>query len=187
MEEKVKAKTSTEVRTIHVKWCYPKPEKQLCDFEKGYIAGIIDGEGNIRIIKSKPGKRSKYLTLSPQISIKNCSKELMQKCRGILEIGKISLYRYKTRISKKWRPCYELRVIRLNEVLWLLENIGEHLIVKKRQAHLLLEFLNLRRKATRTMVVDRTSKKIVAQKGSGYTKRALEIFEEIKTGYVRKI
>jgi len=182
----MKPQTSTlEVRTIHVKWCYPKPEKQLSDFEKGYIAGIIDGEGNMRIIKRKPDKRCKHLVLTPQISIKNCSKDLMQKCREFLGIGKISKYSYKTRISKKWRPCYELRIIRLNEVLWLLENIGEHFIVKERQTRLLLEFINLRSQATRMMVVDKKSKKIVAQKGSGYTPREMEIFEEIKTSHVR--
>ncbi|MBI2341472.1 MAG: LAGLIDADG family homing endonuclease [Deltaproteobacteria bacterium] len=97
--------------------------------EKAYIAGIIDGEGTITLTK-----HHKNETPIPVVSISNCKLELLEWIRSKINSGNIMK---KKRRKSYHSDAFELRV-RNNLALELLRNIKDYLILKHKQADLIL-------------------------------------------------
>jgi hypothetical protein len=113
----------------------------LTPTEIGYIAGVLDGEGHIRLRLSqgKNGGRS----ISPIMLIANTNLELLNKCRKILGVGVIK----KTNPSKKTavrKQCYQLRILGIAKIKTILEILLPELTVKREQAKLILVFCKSR-------------------------------------------
>jgi hypothetical protein len=127
----------------------------LSDVDRGYFAGIIDGEGTIRIIRAL-GK-----WYAPFIQITNTDRELMDKCRTIFKIGKL----YKEERPKlRHKPKYVYNIASVQGVKQILEQVKDILTVKRRQAELVLEFISLKEE----------------KEDYGVLPREIEIFEEVK-------
>jgi len=105
--------------------------------ELAYFAGIVDGEGHISILKSKP-KQSRWTpTYRLRIGVGNVSEALI---RWIAErFGGC----YHKRTFKRWQPIYEWEAA-TGDAADILRAIRPHMIVKTRQADVALSFLALR-------------------------------------------
>jgi hypothetical protein len=118
------------------------------EFERGFIVGLIDGEGSITLQNSlhmvkhlaKSGEQKVYqhLGISPKIQIANTSAELLKKAQIILG-GIIS-----TRKRPGRKPCGVLIISTQDRVYKILKEIHNDLIVKKRQAELVMSFCESR-------------------------------------------
>ena len=97
--------------------------------ERAYVAGIIDGEGTITLVK----KHGNNLH-SPEITVANTSLELLLWLQQ--RIG--GLIKKKVRKMAQHRQAYTW-VIRDNRVLSLLQEIGSLLLIKRRHAELLMQ------------------------------------------------
>jgi hypothetical protein len=106
----------------------------LTDNEKGYIAGIIDGEGTISLEKRKFSN----VKIHPVISISNCSLELLNHIQKIIKCGTVRLAK---KANQKARPEYKLSINRINQIEGLLSIITPYLILKRKQAEIVLEFI----------------------------------------------
>jgi hypothetical protein len=107
--------------------------KQLTDFEIGYIAGIIDGEGSIGAYRSVSILNNKeYINVVVQVS--NTDLAMMEWLSSILG-GK--LYSFKCKGGRK--QAYKWSRSGTN-VIPVLELVLPHLKIKKRQAELALAF-----------------------------------------------
>ena len=105
----------------------------LTETEKAYIAGIIDGEGCIMILKIARGKNvSHYL----KIFVKMTHRQTIEWLHG--KIGG-KFYTYHHNNGKNWKDCFECN-IPTRTVVDLLKLIYPYLITKKKQAALALEF-----------------------------------------------
>lgn len=115
----------------------------LNDFQKGYLAGLLDGEGSITIYKNteKRGKnkrtRSKLgFTLGQSVKISNTNLELLNAVNQIA-LGRI----YKG--SSKFH-LYYWQISDKKKIVELLEQVLPYLIVKKDRAIKMIEFCKSR-------------------------------------------
>jgi hypothetical protein len=134
----------------------------LTEIEAAYLAGIVDGEGHISLIRAmkRPGKAT-YVLLSPMVGITNQSEPLIQWMDQRIVFSK-QLYHPDT---SGWGWAYKLTIQGLR-VYPLLKALLPYLIVKRKRAELLMEFCEIR---------------AVAGSAQSYGPREWKIAEEIKT------
>lgn len=110
---------------------------KVTDFELGWIAGIIDGEGSITVIK-----RAK--TYVPSFKMTNTSKILINKYCEILDKCEISYQCYgRQKVGNRkyqWEVIVEGRP-RVYKALMLIQDL---LIAKKKQAEKVIEWIESR-------------------------------------------
>lgn len=101
----------------------------LEEFEKAYIAGIVDGEGTVTLMK-----HHKNETPIPFISIANNNLKLLQwikhRCGGLIAS------------KKKYKPQHNnsfVWSVRQDRALGFLKETLQYLIIKKPQASLILK------------------------------------------------
>lgn len=98
--------------------------------ELSYLAGIIDGEGCINIVKYHKENRYRYRL---QVRVINTSKELVEWIKENFG-GYVT-----SRERKGYRLIYEWGIFN-TQAEELLEDILEYLIIKKPQANVALDF-----------------------------------------------
>lgn len=142
-------------------WKKPRvPE--LKDWEKGYAAGLIDGEGSISMAYDKGGKKvTPHLRQS--IYITNTNLAIINQFSDIIKI-KPSL---KPRSARHlgYKPTYIFQFQNMIDVKFLLEQVLPYLAGKKRQAELALKFINF---------------KLNKDSSIGITKEEINMYEEMK-------
>jgi hypothetical protein len=112
------------------------PELKMTDFEKGFVVGMIEGEGSIILYASR-GK------IYPRIVIYNSNLELLRRIQAIIG-GHISKNR---KATERKVSCYALWIHQITQIKKILEELTPYLITKKRRAELLLKYINQRIKS----------------------------------------
>ena len=112
--------------------------QQVKDTDLAWLAGIIDGEGNISLIcrKSRGG------IYRPFIVITNTDIRILEKCQNIGHQLGINFYIYKRQIKdrQKHKLAYNALTQKMGHVVKLIPYLLPYLIAKKDQAQILLEF-----------------------------------------------
>lgn len=117
-----------------------KVVRRLSDFERGWIAGLIDGEGSITINAEKRSHRySLGFSLRPNVSIANKNLELLKEVQYVIGDGIITENQ-----NSKGHKCYHWSLNGLFVIKSLLKQILPDLIVKRPLAELVLDFCNSR-------------------------------------------
>lgn len=113
---------------------YLRPGKvgSFNETEKAYIAGIVDGEGSVTINVTR-------CRWSPLISVLNTCEELIDWLVPCFHTNKLPV-----KSPKGHRKRYVINVWKTWDVIAILEQITPYLIVKKRNAELVLEFCKLK-------------------------------------------
>jgi hypothetical protein len=107
----------------------------LSSYEKGFLEGLIDGEGCICLSKTKT--KSSYAALKPECSISNTCFNLLRKAQKIMQGGAINSVK---RQSPKHNKCYLLK-IGANTMRIILPQI--RLIVKEHKRKTMLKVLKI--------------------------------------------
>ena len=108
---------------------------------KQYIAGFIDGEGYLGILKLANKAVKLGYIYSPCVKIAQRTKdalplqEIQKLYGGFIEDRKIT--------NLKWQPSVLLSIKGIANVAKILNDIDEYLIIKKPQAKLIKEFISL--------------------------------------------
>lgn len=104
---------------------------------KSYIAGIVDGEGSIRIGKGIIGN---YIYYSLKISVEMSNKKVPNYILSKVGYGNI---RKRTRVNKNtgkiYKPSYEWYITG-NNALCFIKEIYKYLIQKKEEAYIAIKF-----------------------------------------------
>lgn len=113
---------------------------QLTDVEWAYIAGIIDGEGYLRIEKriARDKRGSSGYTrvyLLPYIGVSNTDEELMKWLHKRLGGSYI-----RNGMTTRQRPMYNLIINTVGRVYPVLQQVMPYLIIKRRHAEVLQAF-----------------------------------------------
>lgn len=122
------------------------------ELNKMFLANMIDTEGCIVINRSKRKDYEKtgLTSLSPTVDFSNSSKEIVDKFKKLSKVeGKIEKFKGTN------KPMYRFRINKHEEILRLLLPIHEYLIVKRKQAILMIGFCRLRIKNRRKHYNDR--------------------------------
>jgi hypothetical protein len=129
--------------------------RQLTPEELAYFAGIIDGEGHISLVKSRKKHRGKIYTLYvPTLGVTNQSEKLVLWMSERIRWTIHSLNPNKGEWGWAYRPA-----VCGHGVKPLLEALLPYLVVKRRQAELLIQFIEMRGKKTTS---DRVGKEEIA-------------------------
>lgn len=107
-----------------------------------WLAGIIDGEGTITITRQRRyDYKSHPYSYRPEIHVTNTSNSMLLEVSEIIKkvTGK-KVWIYQTDNREK-RPVYRARLQDRNSCLILAKTLLPHLISKKSQALLLIDFL----------------------------------------------
>lgn len=105
-----------------------------------YLAGLVDGEGCITIVKCKEKRTKQGFRFFPLVVITNSSKDLIENVRDIIGFGRI----YFRKESSRWRKLYQLKIQDMKNIIGFLEGILPFLILKKEQAEILINFCRSR-------------------------------------------
>lgn len=108
---------------------------ELSEAEKGYIAGVIDGEGSFGTWKPND-------EISPIVRLRiiNTNKGFLERIQGILGMGHVSINRTNTKDSKR-RTVYEYYLGKWG-LKKLLPEILPYLYIKKERAKIVFEFIS---------------------------------------------
>lgn len=98
--------------------------------KKAYIAGIMDGEGTVTLIRQHSNEN-----YSPEVSVANTSIKLLQWLKS--NVGGGTIVRKKMR-SERHKQAYTWK-LRDNKALQLLREINRYLILRKPHAELILK------------------------------------------------
>jgi len=140
------------------------------DFQKGYVAAAIDFEGSISLYKDKG-------YLYPGISFVNSDLTVLEYLRTLFRSNrKISVHARDSR-KDNWKQTYTLRIESYADIERILKQVKDHLIIKRRQAELMLEFLEIRKCTPRQFEYKDGRVRRVAV---GYSQRELEIYKELR-------
>lgn len=103
-------------------------DSTVTETEKAYIAGIIDGEGTVTLVR---GHRNE--THAPEVSVANTNLDLLEWLRQ--KIGSGVILKKQRKLSHH-SLAYTLKV-RDNHAIRLLNDIKQWLIIKRRHAELI--------------------------------------------------
>lgn len=123
--------------------------KMLTATEAAYIAGILDGEGTIVITFREPRKTCREIStnLNIQVVVVMTSKETIDWL-GATTGTEANVYFTKSRNSKH-RSSWAWR-LPIGEARELLPQCLPYMVTKKRNAEILIELIDIRRKSTKT-------------------------------------
>ena len=149
----------------------PSRLKDLTEAEKNYIAGLFDGEGTIVISLNKRDNRA-----AKMIKIGTTCKELVEWLHRKLGIG----WTMNNRQKPGEKPVYRFQITRFKEIETFLSWIKDSLIVKRKQAELMLEFCDLAKQRRVRLLLNPDTKKIIRSLQTKISPREWEIYREIK-------
>ena len=103
----------------------------MTELEKGYVAGIIDGEGSISLTKLHASDKFR----APYIEVTSTTYAILEKLKELYG-GTISKV---TKKEEHWKQAYKW-AISYNKVIELLEDVSDYLLEpkKKTRAKLIL-------------------------------------------------
>lgn len=138
---------SQRKRTInHAQAAIDKHQPQLTPTEWAYLAGIVDGEGTITILRVSKRKGQTHI-LQPKIDVTNTSKRLLDWLGEKVDMKVNGRTKPMTSgdLTFKRQPavCYDIQIWGYR-VYHVLLNIQPYLVIKREQAELVRAFLESR-------------------------------------------
>lgn len=151
---------------------------RLNNVQKAYVAGIIDGEGYVGLLKAKKDKH-----MRPVISVENASEPLIDYLLKTTRIG--AKYR---KIRKDPNPKHSQIwgwiVRKFSEIRSICEAVSPYLLIKKQNARLLLKLISLREESCKKRMKQfkrDESGKFLEVPSLDYSQPEIEIYEELRT------
>jgi len=138
--------------------------EHLTDFQKGYLAAFLDGEGGIQLTRNFRRNREYKLALHPCVYFTNTNEVVIRQMRQWLGCGCVTRKRSE---NPRHKDTFALSITGTRNVLALLDVVRPYLIVKQRQADLLIEYCKSRLRHYRSG--DRR-----------FNKRELEIYTKLR-------
>jgi hypothetical protein len=114
----------------------------LLEWQLGYLAAFIDGEGGIQITRSKRKGRQYRLHLHPVVYFTNTNLEVITTIRNWLSAGAVVVSRSKKK--KNYRDTHVLHITGIRNIMRLLKAVSPYLIVKRERAALMMQFCESR-------------------------------------------
>jgi hypothetical protein len=152
---------------------------KLNEFDIGFLVGMIEGEGWIGIAGQIRGRKAGVaFKFTPRLSIVNTQLSLLKKCMEITGMGKIWKSTYKR--SSVERERYQWVIWNRIDLYRLLKMLIPYLITKKRQAELVVKFIELRAAQPHWVVKKDNNGRILSHYGAQkLTEEQKEIIREL--------
>jgi len=112
--------------------------KELSEFAKGFLTGVIDGESCLYVGDRELGKRG----LKLELQIGSITREFLERFQELLGHGGLFKNTYETRRSGK--PFYTFRLTDREILKSLFSQLLPYLTVKREKAQLMLNYIEQR-------------------------------------------
>lgn len=149
----------------------------MSDSERAYVAGIIDGEGYVGILKAR-----KDVHMRPRVDVENTSELLIDYLAKTTGLAK----KYK-KMRKNSKPnhhqIWSWTVRKFSEIKSLCEAVLPFLVIKRRHTELLLELISLREKSyekSMEKLVRDDVGKFIGKPSVEYSQREIQIYQELR-------
>src|SRR3990167_1305581 len=147
--------------------------KTLTETQKAYIAGIIDGEGCVRLAKKKQNGKNDVFYYMAFVCITITEIELLAYLKEVTGIG--CVYRYKKAAKENWNPVHRWQIV-AKQARELLTAVHPYLTIKRGIAELVL-----------SMPLHKGKRGLRFTDRQGHKKDQVVLFDRIKTLNVRGI
>jgi len=136
------------------------PPLQLSDLDKGYIAGLVDGEGCISFIRAM--RKGGYYNYFPYISIANTNAKVFEWLTSLTGLGTTRHLMAPPQSERTenlhqkpwtWSIAFTWQVSNCAAIYTFVTSIYSALKIKKEQAELLLEFLEIASQKPRSQAI----------------------------------
>lgn len=117
-------------------------QQAKAQFDLGFLIGLIEGEGTITLNQ----QNLRRYKLQPYIGIANTNRMLIDRVIDVCRSLSLPHYVHSAKI-KSGKSCYTVQAHGLGRCKRWLDVITSHLVGKRPQAELLLEFINIRKRA----------------------------------------
>ena len=109
----------------------------ISETDKSYIAGLVDGEGCFNIYKMKNKSCKRGYTFVGRMFVTNCDLNALVEMRELTGLG--SVRKRTPQAGRKQSYNWDLSVLEVKEIV---PHIFPYMRIKKRQAELMMSFLN---------------------------------------------
>lgn len=139
----------------------PRQDLSLAEVEKAYLAGLIDGDGSIILsfYQYSTGAKGIHSQISCAISVRSANKDFAQEVMRMLG-GR--------RTKEIEENYYEVIISRQADLLQLMEALLPYLRLKRKQAEVMMEFLEERLKVLKH------------RRNASYTPKCFKLVERMK-------
>lgn len=96
----------------------------MTDLEKGYIAGLIDGEGSISLMKDRASSKFRY----PCVEMTSTTLPMLEKIKELAGGTIVTQKTYKSNYKQSWH--YQ---VRSDKAIALLEEVKDYLLEPKKK------------------------------------------------------
>lgn len=119
-------------------------DQQVEDFELGWLAGIIDGEGYLGITVQNRAKSEK--SVKSEIQIVNTDYEIVNKIVGVLKKLGINPYiRMRTYKTSSWNDAWNITIGKLSAIILVLSAVADYMTgVKGEKAKIMCQLCKQR-------------------------------------------
>jgi hypothetical protein len=111
-------------------------EGKMPKLSAGYVAGFIDGEGCLSVFKSKPRPSRSYAEYVAVLVVVNTNRDVLEAIRDWVGTGTVY---DASRASAMHKRTYQYHA-KGRQLIPILKRLMPHLVVKRRQARLMLDF-----------------------------------------------
>lgn len=112
----------------------------LSGHQVGYLAAFLDGEGGIQITRTARKDREYTLALHPCVYFTNTNQESIETLREWIGAGCV----VRAKEKEGYKLKFILHVTGTKNIIELLELLRPYLIIKKAQAHVILQYCKSR-------------------------------------------
>lgn len=120
-----------------------KPKVILSDIQRAWLASAVDFEGTLTLVREKGGKTEngspRGYKYTPYFIIANTNREIVEKIKELCGCGHIYTKVYE---NPKWKDIHAFRM-GASGIRVILPQILPYLIIKKRQAQIIISALGL--------------------------------------------
>lgn len=115
-------------------------KKRMSATGAAYMAGFLDGEGTITLVKATWKRNRAGFQYQPLVSLANTNRGVLEQIVGLCGNGRITVTN-SPHVTHKLGYCVRFST---NQIRHVLPQLLPYLRIKKRQAQLLLKFLSFR-------------------------------------------
>jgi hypothetical protein len=126
---------------LNVKLWGPAPKVELTEPQRAWLAALIDGEGWIGVVRERRPRNKSGWNYKPTVEIVNCNRQLLN---AALECASgYSTLKHNRLRETNHRQTFSVR-FNQRAIAALLEQIKPYLIVKRKQAELVIALCRLK-------------------------------------------
>lgn len=115
-------------------------KRTLSVADAAYIAGLVDGEGTLSVWREHRRANKSGFRYVPTFTISQADQQFLEDIREIVGNGRVYLADARKK-NPQHKPCYNL-IFKAHQTRWVLPQLLPYLRVKRRQAELVLRYLD---------------------------------------------